>query len=661
MEITKNADIKEMAGSVPMHCIATSNSSDKQFLGWVPCTMFFKQGEMLVENLNSFGPKDNRPYAWAPSSLLTWPDGSVKRAQVKSPFFLQPNETTYVEFENGKTPMQSFQWEQGLLDKINQNIIQSGVTVSLKVGGTPMICSPFYGQWKLMRSDNISLVLRFRSKFQSGMPPVPFPLSLTAYVELESLAPYFKVTFVVGNDTLENPVNGGISVTDFQVNSPVYSKAFVEQSYGSKNFHLADGQTMAIRYTFCASNDAVWIDTTDALSQCLVTGFDYYPTVKESGAVSLAPLSSTRVQTENILAAKTQADASISFPFAEAKAHLGHIDKNPPSTGAQPDFASTMPVDLQKAAMAYSTKALSRVYLSCLRESWRPSFYWETRNGVEERCSIVNYPDLFFWSGRVHYHPSWNPQYPQWLTRTGSFNAGQFEGWGSSDNQHLSNNHLRYLYQMTLDPYLEDVLKYYISLDGWNFFTDWINNVEAERATRTTKDAMELVALFPDLPEAILLNQRIQQKMQITNNAVQANKVRFGIAGMAPFNACDPRVNNALWCPASGPNDIVSVGWQTGFHMELQAMSTNIQDYLDDAHVYFLPNGTPKTYFLFPDQNAYVTGGIGISWWSGWIIMALKNPTHPNAAFLLNVVKPVIESDFATSGYWHYNDGWKAW
>lgn len=57
MEITKNADIKEMAGSVPMHCIATSNSSDKQFLGWVPCTMFFKQGEMLVENLNSLPSK----------------------------------------------------------------------------------------------------------------------------------------------------------------------------------------------------------------------------------------------------------------------------------------------------------------------------------------------------------------------------------------------------------------------------------------------------------------------------------------------------------------------------------------------------------------------------------------------------------------------------
>lgn len=214
---------------------------------------------------------------------------------------------------------------------------------------------------------------------------------------------------------------------------------------------------------------------------------------------------------------------------------------------------------------------------------------------------------------------------------------------------------------MTLDPYLEDLLRYYLTLDCWNFFTRWMNNIEAERATRTVKDALELCDMFPNEPEAIVLRQKVNQKVGNYNSAVEANKVRFGVAGCAPFDACDPRVNNGIWCPSSGPNDIVSVGWQTGFHMELQAMTTNNLSYLDDAHHYFLPNGTPKTYFLFPDPNQYVTGGIGIYWWAGWIILALKNPEHPNSQFILNTVKPLIDSHFNTTGFWSNNDSWKAW
>jgi hypothetical protein len=248
-----------------------------------------------------------------------------------------------------------------------------------------------------------------------------------------------------------------------------------------------------------------------------------------------------------------------------------------------------------------------------------------------------------------------------WLARTGSFVPGSFGGWGSSDNQHLSNNHLRYLYQITLDPYFGDMLKYYMTIDYWDFFTAWINNVEAERATRLVKDALELCEMFPSEPEAIVLREKIQQKMGIYNNAIQENITRFGIAGIAPFNACDPRVNNGTWCPSSGPTDIVAVGWQTGFHMELQAMTINSLTYLDDAHHYFLPDGTPKTYFVFSSPGSYVTGGIGITWWSGWIILALKNPSHPNSSFILNSVKPQIDSQFSTSGFWSNNDRWKAW
>lgn len=657
-----NQPITDMPESTEsLHVVATSNSSSFSYAGPVACTMFFKQGEMTQAQLPNYGPDDSRPFFWAPSTVLLWPDGSVKRGQIKTFFSLAPSEIAYVKLEHGKTPLSSFVWDEVLWGKVAENILQSQTFIQCNVNGTPVYAYPYAGQWKVLRSDSASLNIRFRTHFQSGFPAQPSPLSLTTYVEIEHFSPIVKCTFVLGNDTLETPVNGGLSVTNLQVNSPVDFSIFQRGSYGSLNFDLGDGQTMAIKYLFSARQDSWAISNMNALSQSLISGFDYYPTLQEAKGISLAPLPPTRIDVNQILAAKQQADNSISFPSAEPRANLGHINLNPPSTGAQADFASTMPVDLQKATMAYCNKALSRVYLSCLRESFRPSFYWETRNGVEERCSLLNYPNLFFWSSRIHYHPSWNPNQPLWLARTGSFVPGSFGGWGSSDNQHLSNNHLRYLYQITLDPYFEDMLKYYMTIDYWDFFTAWMNSVEAERATRLVKDALELCEMFPSEPEAIVLREKIQQKMGIYNNAIQENIARFGIAGVAPFNACDPRVNNGVWCPSSGPSDIVSVGWQTGFHMELQAMSTNNLAYLDHAHHYFLPDGTPKTYFVFPSPESYVTGGIGIYWWSGWIILALKNPNHPNSSFILNSVKPLIDSHFATSGFWSSNDGWKAW
>lgn len=660
-----------------LHAVVASNGSAHPFIGPVACTMFFEQGEMHPSNLNSFGPSDapGRPYIWGPSTVLLWPDGSVKRAQVKTAFFLQPNELGYVTFETGKTPLPNFIWHPDLQAKVINNDIVSNTILRLNYNGQQAFCHPFLGQPKFMRSDASTLHIRFRSHFMAGTPAARIPLSLTAYVELECLSPIIKVTFVLGNDTLESPVNGGMNITNFNLTSSIPFAEFQGQAYGSKNFPLADGQTMAIRYIFSAATDAGNISNMNALSQCLITGFDYYPTVQESKAVSLAPLPPTRVTIPQIPAAYAQANNSVNFPNGEPYHHLGHINQNPPSTGAQPDFASTMPTDLQKACMGYSTKMLSRVYLSCLRESFRPSFYWETKNGVEERCQAVDYPELFFWSGRIHFANAWNTAYPTWTARnTALNNPGNFSGWGGSDNQHLSNNHLRYLYQMTLDPYLEDVLKYYLSLDNWNFFNQhWIGAIESERSARTTKDALELCELFPNDPNAVLLRPRVNVKMNAYNADVTDKKTRFSISAIAPFDACDARVMGGRNCSIqqqTGKGNIVAVAWQSGFHLELQAMTTNIPGYLDDALIYFFqstPQGTtiqpgqPKTYFLLTDPNNYDVGGIGITWWSGWVIYALRNPQHPNSAFIVNTVKPLIEAAMPVVGFWSHEDGWRAW
>lgn len=635
-----------------LRVVATHNPSSYTYIGWVPSSSFFKQGEMTENALHGLGPSDGRPYAW--SVKQRWQDGTVRSAQIKTLFLLSANELSYVELQEGKTPFQSFQWHEALGKAVAENTFLTGVIAQCRANGQEVFCYPFQGQWKLLESTATSLVFRFRSHFTVGPQPTAHPLSMTTYVELNALTPVVKVTFVVGCDTLEMPVANGITVENFRIQSVIANVRFRPEAYGSMNFHLADGQTMAVDHVFSASNEEIALNAMRALGEAKIYGYDFYDMTYKAG-MGVTPLPKPRIPLEQLAAANAEANNTISFPVAEAKAHIGHVNMNPPSTGSQPDFAATMPIDLQKAAMAFSNKALSRVHLSCLRESWRPSFFWETRDGKEERARATNYPTLFFWSGRPHWHPTWNPEYPVWQAR-GSLPMGNTGGWGSSDNQHLSNMHLRYLYQLTFDHYIGDVLEYYVSLDYWNYFTKWENNVEAERGFRTMTDALELTELF-NTPDAAILKNKIVYKHGVTKNSVTQNITQWGIAGLAPFDGTDPRVNGGLWAQYGTS---IAVAWQTGFHMAFEASVPNPElRYLDHVDKYFLPDGTPNTYFVFPNPAEKIQGGIGEAWWAGWIQLAEKYPNHPGSQFVLNNVKPRLTA--LVSSRWDQDYAWINW
>lgn len=646
-------------GSNTTHIVAVSNHTPHNFLDWVTATIFFKQGEKQVSELRQYGPK-NSIFAW--KLKQRWEDGSVKQARIDCPFFLTPNQLTYIPLEDGAAHLiPSFEIHPSLFEKVRQGFLNA-FTVTCNVGGTPAITVPLMGHAKILSNSTSHLSIRYRSHFYTGLLAVKHALSCTVYVDLFHLSPIARVTVVIGNDTLEMPVPGGMGITNFQINSTPAFQTFQRQAYGSMNFGLGDGQTMAVKGVLNFATDDIHVQSANALTRSTFIGFDYYPTIKESGALSVSPLPSPRFDTaQEILTAHAQVNAQISFPNAETKAHLGHVNQNPPSTGDQPDFASTMPNDLQKACMAYSTKALDRVFLSVLRESFRPSFYWETRDSIEDRCNLQNYPTLFFWSGRPHYHPSWNPEYPAFQAR-GAMNTGAYDGWGGSDNQHLSNNHLRYLTELSNDSYLTDICKYYVSLDYWNWFTKYLNNTDAERATRLLKDAYAMAVMFKGEPDADILMEKVLIKSQVIKNAVTQTLNQYGVPGYAPFDSCDPRVNNALWCQPY-PGSTICVAWQTGFHMEAEAIFGGDLRYLEHADKYFAPNGDRKTYFPFPNPNDFTTGGIAYTWWSGWVMLALKYPNHPGAQFIIQNVKPKIEQEFTPSSgqYFDNDDRWRAW
>jgi len=384
-----------------------------------------------------------------------------------------------------------------------------------------------------------------------------------------------------------------------------------------------------------------------------IYGFQYWTHAKESQAFGTSPLPTTRVQDAQIVAAHNEVDAQATFPASQAKSYLGMINFNPGATGAQPDFASTMPLEIQKAHQGYSARQMAAVLLRTYRESYRPSYYWETRNGVEDYLNAVNYPDAFFWSGRPHFDFSWNSQYPSWRARTQNvgFWPGDFSGWNSMDNQHMGHNHLRYAYELTGDPVLEDWLKYNVSLLNWNYFTDWLPNVEAERAFgRSVKEAIALTELFPDLPETTLLKPRIQAKLQVYSNAVTNTLNTFGNPAAVPFDANDARVNGGVWGPAQnayGRGPFVAVGWMQGFVNEVMTMVPNPDlRILAAAETYHTATGVLKTYFTLPNPSAYITGGIGEEWQSGTLQLALKYPNAPGSQFVISKVKPILNARF---------------
>jgi hypothetical protein len=652
MQLPTNTPFQENIQSIATEkLVVVSNPTTAAFLGWIPTTISFAKGERT--DLTGYGSL-SRPYQW--HVLKKWQDGSIALAQIKMPFFLTPGEMAQEQLLASNNALKSFVLHPDLGNAAN--IINSSLVLSCTVNGAQAHALPMLGQLKVLRADPGSLIYRTRCYFTQGVPAIGTPLSLTTYVTIETLNPVVQFQFVLGNDSLEMPISGGLLINNLNVNCQYPMWLQNDASFGNKNVTLADGQTLALKYFLSASSDQTFSSTAQARSQCELVGFEWYGEYKRTHALLNGfELPAPRFDVLSTISVKNQIDSQVSFPIAQPKDYLGHICQNPPNTGAQPDFASGMPVALLKSLQCYSTKQFGRVLLSVYRECFRPSFYWDSINGIMERCRLSTYPNLFFWGSRPHFDSSWNAEYPAWISRSGNYNPGNFDNWGGYDNQHWSINHLQACYELTGDPYLEDVLTYYGSLIAFDFFTKWQPNIEAERGTRTLKCAYGLAHFLPALlPLA-------NDKHEIFKTAVTQRLALSNIAGCCPFDGCDPRVNNGLsgWCPSE-----VAVGWQTGFHMEVEAMlDQSVADlrYLDFVDKYFTEAGTPITYFQFAAPATQQLGGIGVSWWAGWVMLASKYPNLPGSQFILTHVKPIIDADQVPQPgqFFCDNDNWKSW
>lgn len=653
----------------------TSAVSTDPFLGWYKTSIGFAKGEITESELQGLGL--DLPYSWR--VLTKWDDGSVRVGQLKTVGYFNGMGVIGVPLSPGKTPKPWFGWHPAVWSAISAGTfvddLKVNFTATQGVTGAqaqPITCVPASGAYKFMVADTTEFMIRFRNNCFNRTTLAAVPIYLTTYFTFMSDDPVVRMQFVLGNDQLEAPVMGGwnvVGVSLQSVNLPTL-RWVNENSYGNKSFSLADGQQMA--WKAVTALDPAFQTTAIALSKGSPFGFQLSSDMKTSGAFGMATLPDSRVTLATVNQAHSEVNAQARFPDAQSSDWLGMIDVNPGATGAQSDFASTMPLEVQKAAYAYSSKQMSAVLLATSRESFRPSHYFQGAEWV----SNVNHPNLFWWSGRVHYDWSWNnDQNPVWRTRTSSmgFVEGNRSGWNSDDNQHISHNTARYSWLLTGDAYLEDVLRSYVSVVHWNYFTDWINNVEAERAMgRSMKHAIELTEMFREMPEAALLKSRFNQKLDAYRNAVSFSMSRFnGTAVSVPFDGCDGRVNSGVWCGAQqayGQGGFVAVGWMQGFINELMTMVENpdLRVLAQAESHYYLQDGTLKTYFPAPTPGQFVTGGIGYEWTAGWVQLAQKFPNAPGSQFVISTVKPMLEARIQNgcgfpSVFFCLNDSWKSY
>jgi hypothetical protein len=538
--------------------------------------------------------------------------------------------------------------------------------------GTALSAPLFGGSERIVEAGELGRTLRHRLHFTDGAG-TPSPLALTVYAAEDAGLDQGELVVLVGNDTLEQPI-GGIRVRriSLRARAPFRFALRDPGAYGvappaaadeevwplvSAETELADGASFVFRGRWAVTADRS--GTTHASFRAAVA-HRLFPLAghedwRRSGAAGPYGYLPEARETEEARRAAVAIDCARAFTGSPVS-HLGYLNQNPPSTGDQPDFGSAVPTFYREAVEAASPCPLRPAALAVDREALRPSFYWMTRDGAEERVRTEDFPTLFFWSGRMHFDPSWNPDQPAWLPRARPFTAGEGHGWGGMDDQHYGNNALRAVYELTGDPYLRELLVAHQALVTWLFFTDYAPNLGAERSMRLMEEAIALYAVEDDTPSAAQLREGAIAKNRLVLDAVEERLLRVSNPSYGVVMG-DARVTGAFSEPPAADAPIV-MAWQTGFHMEFQSLAMRhgwdpataraiAAHYLDAAELFFLPDGTPVTYFVEADPTRRALGGISPAWWSGWVQVADALPEHPGATLVGGPVRDQLCPLFA--------------
>lgn len=699
-----------------MH-ITVDNLYAGTYYGYIKATIPFPKGQIQTEDqLKHFVTEDNEPLDF---SIIKWhltegKKDSVALAMAHFRAKIAPQSTRVIKIKEGKAEIPPYSIGKEIIKMAINNLLNQNFLMSYTNASGQAHYASIEGSFDIQQISATRQVIRIRNHPRfNGITNKQ--ISFTLYWELPSASNHGTLHFIVGNDTLEMPVAGGVLIRSVDIliknNMEIglfapstYSFGGVSDFQGYKKFNfardltLADGQTFAVKLRWgafsgeTANERESFLAAANGSPLCELIGVVDYDTAVRSEAfgptgIIMKPRWSDLTQARNALMHHVTDN-----PAAPPYGHLGHINLNPPSTGDQPDFMGASPIFVQQALQTGCIFPLKSAMAACLKEAFRPSYYWcMGTNGVERRVEMNDWPDLFFWGSRLHYDWSWNggKNAQQWQSRSNPFNAGNFMGWGTYDNQHYGLNSILGLYEMTFDPYMAEIIKYNKTIAYWDYYTGraspflgWFRHIEADRAFgRIGKHVSQFFQFFPD--DGQLLDSNFRGKLtQIALPIVQTNKQNTGTAYFTTFE--DPRVGLWTRCEAGEftgagvtPGHCATVvAWQTGFTMEClaQAIKNGQEEksamqigqlFMDDAHKYFdEQTGNPVTYFLLANPTIRDFGGIGIQWWAGWLNLAKYFQNHPKIG-IINKAKALIdaqiESRNAVDTFWKGADNWKSY
>lgn len=690
------------------------NRSSVAFDGYAKVILPFSKGEFYEKGWQEAQTKAAvllRPIKWY---IEGGQKSSVALAEAIFPISLPPNAKVVGKVYTGdpvKDDLAPFMFGKNLFNLAATGMLQQSFIAVMKIGGG-YCTSSIQGAAKVIMSNNYATVFRFRDYFRCG-GVVNASASATYYVTVYNNRDFGEITFVAGNDNVE-AARGDLQFQELSIltmapfdievlNRPAFAVGAPDTLLGFKRNtlmgvgNLIDGQTVAYKMKFIVrgnrTDEASFAATLSSpLGEILgVAGPDHWKNSEALGVNGFIPTPNFPSLTAGFNALNHHCTDTVQA--SDIYQNMGLINLNPPSTGAQPDFMAASPVFAQQVVQTQNACPLRRAFPSIYREALRPQQYWYQDGPARQET----WPELFFWSSRPHYDWSWNSGKGAdiWRNRTTAgtppINVGYAHNWGTMDEEHMGNNHLRAFYELTADPYIGDKVEYYATIQAWDYYTGnasvggrgRLNAPGAERAVgRSGKEALALAQFSPDSPASLFLLDRDAYKLgNAIKNLGDQTSANYHFTSMGTMQ--DARIGPSLACmqgafepqlPRTGDCSAPML-WQIGFTMEKlyqnwsKGVNRPVAEYLLDRYLnavplYFDANGVPYTYFLAKDPTLGRTqGGIGLEWWAGWLLAAKARPNHPQSSFINNQVKGVVSAAWRNGSiqdqYWYTNEIWK--
>ncbi len=683
--------------------ITIKNRSTTDRIQWVHTTIPFSKGEVKTE-------ADLYQYSVGHGTIgwraMKWhfTDGvkdSVALAALRIPVYLTANQEVGVEVVKEAKPNEiPFQFGPNLTAVLNRGTLATDLFAVAKLQNDERLyVANFLQNIRVIFDGPQSKTYSWHTNFEGQA------LSMTIWMEVNNLQDFGSFVASFGNLSFEREVSGGIQIEylDLYVQLPLKVEIRHGSDYGAgpsqaafdsyrvtrliSGDHIADGAARTFRGLWGAVLDPVSLTGRSFQAELddPLIGIADEASWRQTDAAGITGAVSPPLGTLQQLRDSVEWKCTDSFNVRkDAGSYARYLNKNTGFTGDQPDFSSNIPLVYQQAILAQSSCPIRHLMHAVQQETHRPAYYFFENRPMKWSDTS---PNTFWWSGRIHYHPSQNSGNTAWLRRVNrhsGFEMGPAFGWSGPDNQHYGHHHIRAAYELTGDGFLYDLIVYHQSMALWNHLGDGNQRFRwgSERGQRLLEDAIQDYVIAPQAPEAQTLGVRIARKIHETvRPAIQDGINRYGVAAWETvYN--DQRYSGCLGTTAglTPPENVCHVIWQSGFNLNALAsayrhgitkLSTGahqdvewiIDQHMDHPSFRFFSNGNNKSWVRFNDWN--VSGnGFTHSWLSGWVPAVKLRQTHKNWGWFRDVFIPYMRNNSFPPNrppdvFWGDNDKWR--